>query len=210
VNWPINDATKELHRGFAKTASKTPGMEVLFVAVNEKGQAGEELRVSHEREMYRDFLTRLPPHSMIAVEANGHYSWLLDEMERSSHHPELCNPLEAKRRMGLTKKTDQLDALGLAILLRNGTLPEVWIPPGELRDQRELLSLRMFLVRLTLTALSDMSHIRLLFGEHTKTHRCPCDLRRTESGFDSASGLSGSPHQAHDERWRNLAKPAIP
>jgi hypothetical protein len=33
--------------------------------------------------------------------------------------------------MGLTNKTDTLDARGLAILLRNGTLPEVWIPPSE-------------------------------------------------------------------------------
>jgi transposase len=32
--------------------------------------------------------------------------------------------------------------------LRNGTLPEVWIPPSELRDQRELLRLRIFLVRM--------------------------------------------------------------
>ena len=42
--------------------------------------------------------------------------------------------------MGITNKTDKLDAKGLAILLRNGTLPEVWIPPSELRDQRELLA----------------------------------------------------------------------
>ena len=49
-------------------------------------------------------------------------------MERSGHRPKLCNPVEAKRRIGLTKKTDSLDARGLAILLRNGTLPEVWIP----------------------------------------------------------------------------------
>ncbi len=61
------------------------------------------------------------------------------------HRPKLCNPLEAKRRMGLTNKTDKLDARGLAILLRNGTLPEVWIPPSELRDQREL---SVFLVRM--------------------------------------------------------------
>ena len=73
---------------------------------------------------------------------------MVDEMERSGHRPKLCNPLEAKRRMGLTKKTDTLDARGLAILLRNGTLPEVWIPPSELRDQRELLRLRIFMVRL--------------------------------------------------------------
>jgi transposase len=43
-------------------------------------------------------------------------------------------------------KTDERDARGLAMLLRNGTLPEVWIPPGELRDQREMFRLRMSLV----------------------------------------------------------------
>src|SRR5258707_4764581 len=120
----------------------------VLVAVNERGQAGEALRVAHDRDVYREFLGRLPPHSSIAVEASGSYSWLVDEMERAGHRPKLCNPLEAKRRMGLTHKTDKLDARGLAILLRNGTLPEVWIPPSELRDQRELLRLRIFLVRL--------------------------------------------------------------
>ena len=120
----------------------------VFVAVNEKGQAGEALRVTHDRMLYREFLSRLPPHSQIAVEASRNYSWVVDEMERAGHRPKLCNPLEAKRRMGLTHKTDKLDARGLAILLRNGTLPEVWIPPSELRDQRELLRLRIFLVRL--------------------------------------------------------------
>jgi len=108
----------------------------VFVAVNEKGQAGEALRVAHDRQLYREFLARLPAHSTIAVEASGSYSWLVDEMERSGHQPRLCNPHEAKRRMGLTNKTDTLDAKGLAILLRNGTLPEVWIPPSELRSAR--------------------------------------------------------------------------
>jgi len=91
----------------------------VFVAVNEKGHAGEAMRVAHDRQLYREFLGRLPPHSMIAVEASGHYSWLVDEMERLGHYPKLANPLEAKRRMALTKKTDKLDARGLAILLRN-------------------------------------------------------------------------------------------
>ena len=50
---------------------------------------------------------------MIAVEASDSYSWLVDEMERSGHYPKLCNPIEAKRRMALTKKTDKLDARGV-------------------------------------------------------------------------------------------------
>src|SRR5258706_911118 len=160
-----NDAMKALQRGFASTASKTPStrrscsnMEQfigcdahkkfsVFVAVNEKGQAGKALRVTHDRQLYREFLARLPAHSAIAVEASGSYGWLVDEMERLGHRPKLANPLEAKRRMGLTKKTDKLDAKGLAILLRNGTLPEGCILPSELRDQRELLRLCIFLVR---------------------------------------------------------------
>jgi transposase len=132
----------------------------VFVAVNEKGQAGEALRVAHDRQLYREFLARLPAHSEIAVEATGSYGWVVDEMERLGHRPKLCNPYEAKRRMGLTHKTDKLDAKGLAILLRNGTLPEVWIPPGELRDQRELLRLRIFLVRLR-TQVKNRIHATL-------------------------------------------------
>src|SRR5665213_1784444 len=64
----------------------------VFVAVNEKGHAGEALRVVHDRQLYREFLARLPAHSAIAVEASGSYSWLVDEMERSGHQPRLCNP----------------------------------------------------------------------------------------------------------------------
>jgi transposase len=120
----------------------------VFVVVNEKGQAGPAVRVEHDRQSYREYLAQLPANSIIAIEASGHYSWVVDEMERAGHSPRLANPLEAKRCMGLSHKTDKLDARGLAVLLRNGTLPEVWIPPGQLRDQRELLRLRLFLVRL--------------------------------------------------------------
>ena len=120
----------------------------VFVAVNERGEASPAIRVGHDREEYRQFLERLPAGSQIALEAGGHYYWMVDEMEAAGHRPRLVHPLEAKKRMGKTgKKTDKVDANGLGILLRNGTLPEVWIPPSELRDQRESLRLRMFLVQ---------------------------------------------------------------
>ena len=59
----------------------------VFVAVNEKGHAGEALRVAHDRQLYREFLGRLPANSAIAVEASGSYSWLVDEMEKSAIVP---------------------------------------------------------------------------------------------------------------------------
>jgi transposase len=49
--------------------------------------------------------------------------------------------------MGCINKTDKLDTHGLNVLQRNGTLPTVWIPPGPLRDLRELTRTRMVFAR---------------------------------------------------------------
>lgn len=117
----------------------------VFVQMNEGGRASPAVRVEHERERFREYLASLAANSEIALESTGHWYWIVDEMERAGHHPHLAEPLEAKKRMGKTHKTDALDAKGLAILLRNGTLPEVWVPPAEIRDKRELLRTRMAL-----------------------------------------------------------------
>jgi len=62
--------------------------------------------------------------------------------------------------MGQINKTDKLDAKALAVMLRNGTLPSVWIPSAELRDQRELPRMRMSLVRMR-TTLKNRIHATL-------------------------------------------------
>lgn len=120
----------------------------VFVAVQESGQAGPPVRVAHEGEAFLTFLRTLPVGSPIAVETTGHWYWMVEEMERAGHVPLLTHAGKAKLMMGQVNKTDKLDARGLALLLRNGTLPTVWIPPGELRDQRELVRHRMLLVAL--------------------------------------------------------------
>src|SRR5262249_5593103 len=64
---------------------------------------------------------------------------------------------KAKLMMGEINKTDRLDARGLNRLRQSGTLPTVWIPPGALRDQRDLPRTRMVLVRQR-TQLKDRIH----------------------------------------------------
>lgn len=117
----------------------------VFVSIDQYGKASRPVRIDHDRDLYNEYLRTLPAGSDIALEATGHWYWIVDAMEQAGHHPHLANPFEAKRRMAKSNKTDALDAKGLAILLRCGTLPESWIPPGELRDQRELLRTRMAL-----------------------------------------------------------------
>jgi transposase len=67
---------------------------------------------------------------------------------------------KAKLMMGEINKTDKLDVRGLNRLQQAGTLPTVWIPPGELRDQRDLPRTRMVLVRQR-TQLKNRIHATL-------------------------------------------------
>jgi transposase len=120
----------------------------VFAAINEEGEYGTTIRISHDLESFRAFMKELPPGSKIALETSGCYYWMVDEMERAGHIPKLAHAYAAKRRMEGRHKTNERDARGLAMLLRNGTLPVVWIPPAELRDQREMLRWRMCLVRM--------------------------------------------------------------
>ncbi len=119
----------------------------VFAEMSENGQV-RTTRVDHERILFRYFLNSLPQGTQIAVETIGSWYWMIDEMENAGHHPILTHAGKAKLMMGQINKTDKLDARGLALLLRNGTLPRVWIPPGELRDQRELPRMRMTMVRI--------------------------------------------------------------
>jgi transposase len=82
----------------------------------------------------------------VAVEATGNWYWIIDEIEQARLVPQLVHPRKAKLMMGQINKTDKLDAQGLNRLQRNGTLPTVWIPPGPLRDLRELTRTRLVLV----------------------------------------------------------------
>jgi transposase len=89
-------------------------------------------------------LRRLQPGSEVAVEATGSWYWLVDELEAAGLIPHLAQPFAARRMLGPgSKKTDVVDARALATLLRNGTLPETWIPSAEVRDLRNLMRTRL-------------------------------------------------------------------
>lgn len=102
-------------------------------------------RLEHAPGAVRRYLRACAPGTAVAVEATGNWYWIVEEIEQAGLQPLLVHPLKAKLMMGLTNKTDKLDAQGLNRLQRNGTLPTVWIPPGALRDLRELTRTRLVL-----------------------------------------------------------------
>lgn len=129
----------------------------VFAVMDEQGGKSQPTRVEHDRDTFRKFLMTLPAGSPIAVETTGTWYWIVDAIEQAGHYPALAHAAKSKLMMGQINKTDKLDANGLAMLLRNGTLPTVWIPQGELRDQRELPRMRLTLVHMR-TALKNRIH----------------------------------------------------
>lgn len=117
----------------------------------EREQAASGRRAHHRLEhapgAIRSYLAQCEPGTAVAVEATGNWYWIVDEIEQAGLRPLLVHPRKAKLMMGMINKTDKLDAQGLNRLQRNGTLPTVWIPPGELRDLRELTRTRLVVTR---------------------------------------------------------------
>jgi transposase len=132
----------------------------LASVARSNGQVVREERIEHDRGALRQFVERYEPGSPVAVETIANWYWIVDEIEAAGCAPRLVHARKAKLMMGMINKTDRLDARGLNRLQQNGTLPTVWIPSGELRDQRDLPRTRMVLVRQR-TQLKNRIHATL-------------------------------------------------
>jgi len=106
-----------------------------------------EERIEHRRGQIKEFLKQYEAGTPVAIETIGNWYWLVDEIESAGMEARLVHARKAKMMIGAVNKTDKLDARGLNLLQRCGTLPTVWIPAGELRDQRELPRTRMVFAR---------------------------------------------------------------
>jgi transposase len=132
----------------------------LFAVRDGKGKVLDRVRVNHEPGAIQGFLSQFPSGTPVALETVGNWYWIVDEIEEAGCLPLLAHAAKAKVMMGLVHKTDKLDADGLGTLLHNGTLPTVWIPPGDLRDERELPRTRMAFSKVR-TMLKNRMHSTL-------------------------------------------------
>jgi transposase len=126
-------------------------------AEDNNGRNVKEFRIEHQRGNIAGFLRRHQAGSAVAVETIGNWYWIIDEIEQAGMQPQLVHARKAKLMLGCINKTDKLDAKGLNQLQRTGTLPTVWIPPGDIRDKRELPRTRIVFGR-TRTQLKNRIH----------------------------------------------------
>jgi len=131
-----------------------------FAVYEKKSKKIKQVRVNHEPGAIRDFLAEYPEGTPVALESIGNWYWIVDEIEQAGCQALMAHAAKAKAMMGNVNKTDKLDARGLVALLQNGTLPTVWIAPGEVRDERELPRTRMALCKIRV-ALKNRIHATL-------------------------------------------------
>jgi transposase len=113
----------------------------VFVEIDEHGELHGPKRVQNGTPEFQQHLESLPEGTPVAFETTGNWYWMAEQVAQAGLEPRLVHAQKAGARMGNTNKTDSLDAQELAILQKTKTLPESWIPPREIRDQREALRL---------------------------------------------------------------------
>jgi transposase len=126
-----------------------------------------EKRINHNRGAIKRFLAGRPAGANVALETVGNWYWIVDEIEQAEMRPKLVHAHKAKLMLGSINKTDKLDARGLNKLQRAGTLPTVWIPPGEIRDKRELPRTRMVFANLRTRLKNRIHSVFDKYGLHT-------------------------------------------
>lgn len=131
-----------------------------FSVLDHRGKVCRRARIEHHPGEIQKYLSQFPPGTPVALECVGNWYWIVDEIEASGCLPYLTNAYKAKLMMGHVNKTDKLDGDGLAILQYNGTLPTVWIPDGEVRDERELPRTRMAMTKYR-TSVKNRIHATL-------------------------------------------------
>jgi transposase len=122
-------------------------------------------QVHHERfpntpEHLRDFFSRFK-RARVAMEAT--YCWrpAYELIESLGHEVHLAHPKRTRLIADARIKTDMHDSEALARLLLLDCLPEAWVPSKRIRELRELLRLRAYLVRES-TRMKNRIHSELV------------------------------------------------
>lgn len=137
------------------------------VAMNDSNQILWEGQMSSDPEAFKHLKEALPAEPVQSVvEAGPNWGPLFDALDELDMAPHLANPLKSRLIAESFQKTDKFDAHTLAWMLKAGITPMVHVPSREVRDQKNLLRQRVWLVKIQ-TMLKNRIHA-LLDRNHRK------------------------------------------
>lgn len=138
------------------------------VAMTDSGEICWDGELASDPEAFAALKAQLPAGEAVqsVLEAGRNWGILYDALENLGMNPKLANPLKVRMIADSFIKTDKIDATAQALLLKAGMTPLVHVPAKEVRNQKNLLRQRFWLVK-TLTALKNRIH-NVLDRNHVK------------------------------------------
>lgn len=118
------------------------------VVMDEHGAIAQQQPLPHDPLVLQRFFEALEGPTRVVLEATGHWVAVYERIEPYVQEVVLAHPLKVRAIASARIKTDRIDATTLAHLLRADLIPRAYIPPRAVRDWRELVRHRAFLVRL--------------------------------------------------------------
>jgi transposase len=111
----------------------------VIVRQDAAGEVLEQVRIDNDPVALACAIEKAGPDPEVVLEATYGWYWAADVLTACGANVHLAHPLGVKGWEYRRVKNDELDAGGLADLLRMGRLPEAWIAPPEVRELRELV-----------------------------------------------------------------------
>jgi transposase len=130
---------------------------LVIATVDDRGALVKRSKVPARRhDVLRYFHSLKGPHRAV-VEATGSWYWVADLLRPQGIDLKLAHARQLKAVAAAKVKTDPVDALTLAQLLRGDLIPEAHMISDELRGYRDLLRTRLRLVQKRTSAKNSIS-----------------------------------------------------
>ena len=127
--------------------------------MDEEGRVLKRERFNNDPGSLKSFMKDIGE-AKVVMESGYCWQPIYDRLEEAGYDVRLAHPLKVKAIAEAKIKTDEIDSETLAHLLRADLLPESYVPPKEIRDLRELVKRRAFLVGMR-TRLKNRIHAEL-------------------------------------------------
>jgi len=128
--------------------------------IDDSGRVLSNEKFSSTQEELDRFLARFK-RARFALESTGIWEFIYEGIEKKGFDAQLAHPLKVRAIAEAKVKTDKVDAETLAQLLRADLIPRSWVPSKDVRDLRQLVRQRAYLVKQS-TSLKNRIHAELL------------------------------------------------
>src|SRR4030042_2093621 len=114
--------------------------------IDERGRALSNERFPSTHESLDVFLAGIKDAKFV-LESTGIWEYIYEGIEDRGFEVVLAHPLKVRAIAEARVKTDKVDAETLAQLLRADLIPRSWVPSRDIRDLRQLVRQRAYLVK---------------------------------------------------------------